>query len=225
MVSERGSLLSKVVTVVHSLMDLEQRHAPSLSPDLWVRIFAALRKAVRFGGNDGDLTLKQNHLEVHQHLAIITSGLWGVNIQGLSAYKALTKLVWRCSLMRDINHHIYLDPPLSVIPTNIDLLTQLSTLDLSTHTRASGVTSLEWVTKLTSLQMTLCCCDVIQHVLSLTKLTYLNVSDQRRWIQDTLPEANLDMDRHRLQDLQELYMSQVMLQLGQGTAGLCSWTV
>lgn len=157
-----------------------------------------------------------------QHLAVDDSYLSGIHAHGLSANTALTQLVWRNSLMRDTHQRVHFNPSFSVRPTNLDSLTQLHTLELRTD-YGLGVTNLEWVTELTSLQelsMTLCCCEVIQHVVSLTKLTCLKVSGRRHRTHQSLPDANLDIEWHRLQDLQELCICQVMLQLGQGTASL-----
>ena len=165
-----------------------------------------------------------------QHLDTVSSYLEGSHTLCLSAYTALTQLVWRNSLWWDIKQHVYLNTYLSVVPINIDLLTQLHTLELRTDSGTEGFTNLEWVTELTCLQelsLTSCCCDVIQHVTVLTKLTCLKVSGQPHQMQRLeLPDANLDIEWHRLKDLQDLSICDVntshilKLQLGQGFASL-----
>lgn len=130
--------------------------------------------------------------------------------------------------MRDSNKRIYLDALLSMNPSNIGLLTQLHTLQLSARPTvehgpaAERDTNLEWVTELTSLQelsISFCRCDVLQHLLPLTKLTCLKVFGQPDWAH-RLPIIDLEAEWHRLQALQEMCICQVILQLGKGFAGL-----
>lgn len=157
-----------------------------------------------------------------QHLEFQTSSLSGINTQGLSACTALTQLVWRNALMQDSNQEWYLDSALSVVPTDIGLLTQLHTLDLSIGPRAEFSPILEWLTELISLQelrVNFCRCDVIHHALLLTQLTCLKVLGQPDWVRE-LPFVHLEGEWHRLQALQELCICQLILQLGKGFAGL-----
>ena len=137
-----------------------------------------------------------------QHLAVDFSYMTGIHAQGLSLNTALTQLVWRNSLMWDINQGVHFNPSFSVRPTNLGLLTQLHTLELRTDYGSDDVTNLEWVTELTSLQelSVTFCCHIMQHVLLLTKLTCLKVSGQRHKTQKSVPDANLDIEWQRLQD-------------------------
>lgn len=124
--------------------------------------------------------------------------------------------------MQDSNEEWYLDSALSVIPSNIGLLTQLHTLYLSTQAKAEGGAHMEWVTELTSLQelsITFCYCDGVQHVLLLTNFTCLKVLGQPNWA-PTLPFIDIDIEWHRLQALQELCICQTVLQRGKGFASL-----
>ena len=58
-----------LLTVTYSAMGFEQRHAPSLTPELWAKVFAFLSSRpgqVRVCDSNDNLALKQNQLEVHQ---------------------------------------------------------------------------------------------------------------------------------------------------------------
>ena len=116
---------------------------------------------------------------------------------------------------------------MSLVPSNIGLLTQLHTLELGTDSAEQDVANLEWITQLTYLQnLSISCCRCnhrtnFEHVSLLTKLTRLQILGlpTHGWI-DELPVANLDIEWHRLRALQDLFTCHVRLQLGQGTIGL-----
>ena len=88
-----------------------------------------------------------------QYLRAVDSHLLGIHTQGLSSCTALTQLILNVPHLEDNNENMYLDSALSLVPSNIGLLTQLHTLELGTDSEAQDVANLQWITELTSLQI------------------------------------------------------------------------
>lgn len=148
----------------------------------------------------------------------------GILARTLSAYTALTKLVFSDSVLVDSNDQVYLDGDLSLVPTNIDLLTQLHTLYLSTTSNASGPASLGWISKLVTLQDLSISFgsshdQVLQHAAVLTRLTSLYILGLDSHLDEPYV-LDIDIDWDRLQALQDLSICFCSLKLGHKVAGL-----
>ena len=174
-------------------------------------IMAVVADVQEFAPSLEDLTIEDSHL-------------LDMHTQGFSSCTALTHLELSNVSLMDSNEKEYLDADLSVIPTNIELLTQLHTLHLSTSSDEgiAHTANLGWISHLTSLQDLSISCDrsrgqVLQDVLSLTRLTRLDILG----LSDSLNKVlDLNIEWHRLQALQELSLCKCRLHLGHDVAGL-----
>ena len=166
----------------------------------------------------------QHFAQTLQHLHIQHSDLADVHTQGLAACTALTQLVMINVNMFDNNGMEYLDSDMSLVPPNMQMLTQLHTLDIGTGSSRNDVSNLAWVFSLISLQdlsmqFLLGRSDMLQHASALTKLTRFTIcGDDIRGPQTT--EYGVDIEWDRLQALQVLSLRAFTLRLGSGVAGL-----
>lgn len=154
-----------------------------------------------------------------QHLEVCNSALSGLHPQGLSACTALTKLVLRQAFLKGTNPEAHINKALTVVPANIELLTQLHTLHLCSYADPVRLSNFHWVSSLTSLQdlsITFHRSHVrmLQHASKLTCLAIVG-----RSVNDC-PVVSLDIEWKRLQALQELSICTVRAELGHEPAGL-----
>ena len=173
---------------------------------------------------DATITHTQEFTPTLQHLEVQESYLHNKHAQGLSVCTALTQLVWCSALMLENDKEVYLDEDLSIVPSNMRLLTQLHTLHLDTDTPTDNCAYLHWVSEITSLQDLIICfsssdINVVQCASMLTRLTRLQIRGLCA-TPDEPPAVNVDIDWHRLQALQELSICTVKLKLGNSVAGL-----
>ena len=158
-----------------------------------------------------------------QYLALTGSDLVGMHAQTLPACTGLTYLMLGNASLNGNNGYVYMNRNLSVVPTNIGLLTQLQTLHLSTGGVEVEPAELKWVSELTSLHNLSMHFDhgpddILQHVLLLTKLTYLEVSGVDAMV-DVCP-LQVDLEWHKLQALCKLFIDMKRLRLGKDVLGL-----
>lgn len=153
-----------------------------------------------------------------QHLDIDRSCLQHVRVEGLTACTALTQLVLKESSLAAGNE-VHLSTDLTLVPTNIQLLTQLHTLHLAGG-RNCSLGDLQWISKLTALHDLSVsfgsdCDDVLQHVEELAKLTCLKLVGLRDGL-----AAGLNINWHKLQALQHLSICNFTLMLDIDVGGL-----
>lgn len=157
-----------------------------------------------------------------QHLEVHDSALFGMHPQGLSACTTLTRLVLRQAFLKGTTPEAHINKALTVVPANIELLTQLHTLHLSSYADFIRLSTFQWVSSLTSLQDLSISFHrsqvrMLQHVSPLTNLTCLAVVGLS--VNDR-PLVSLDIEWQRLQALQELSICTVRAELGHVPAGL-----
>ena len=162
-----------------------------------------------------------------QHLALQHSTLLDMHTQGLPACTALTHLKLWTSRLEDNNGQVYLKADLSLIPTDIGLLTKLHTLSLGSASYAEEHANVEWISQLASLQNLSMWFgrghgQVLQHLPLLTKLTSLYIQGPSDYASHAGLNhvLDLDIDWHRLQALQQLSICQGRLHLGDNIADL-----
>lgn len=136
----------------------------------------------------------------------------------LRACTALTRLVLTESCLADSNQ-VHLDTHLCLVPTCIQLLTQLHTLHLAGRKHVS-LADLEWMSNLTALQdLSISfgsdCTEVLEHVAELAKLTSLELVGLCTGL-----HANLNIEWYELKALQHLSICSFTLQLDADVGGL-----
>ena len=157
-----------------------------------------------------------------QHLQIEHGIFDGIDTQGLSACPDLTQLVLINAVVVGNNDVMYLNSAMSLVPANIELLTQLHTLHISALPRnySRAVANLAWVSLLTSLEdlsirFEHAPDDMLRNAFLLTKLTRLVLTGNSQLPDDA---SDLGIEWHRLQALQTLSIH--ALHLGPSVAGL-----
>ena len=158
-----------------------------------------------------------------QELDLIDCSLKGFHGQGLAACRRLKDLTLSSSSIwdRDGGQQYFADD-LSIAPDGISALTQLDVLHVSPCTDANTAVNLCWISELRSLQdlslfVGLWCPDLDTFVPSLTRLRKLRITGKDP---QGCSRVNMNIRRSKLQELRCLSVSNCLIELGVGIAGL-----
>lgn len=80
-----------------------------------------------------------------KHLVLDNSDLNETHTLGFSTCTALTKLVLKKSTILDKDLRECLDPVMSMVPTNVELLRQLRTVQIGAGPSKDVVSNLDWI--------------------------------------------------------------------------------